>query len=103
MNLIGLVMAWFAIQSVYGVGLGLRTFNHFQSSFVMMFMLNPPSNKMSLIMFLPTWTYITTMWGSITTKVITKLGLDEVIVFILGASDALPSSSTDLNESLKKK
>ncbi len=34
-----------------------------------------PSSRMSLIMFLLTWTYIITMWGLIATKAIIKFGL----------------------------
>jgi hypothetical protein len=42
----------FSICIVYGVGLRLGSFNHSWSSFVMMLMPNPPSNKMSSMMIL---------------------------------------------------
>jgi hypothetical protein len=45
---------FFSNDSVYGVSLGLGSLNHFHSSFVMMFMLDPPSNRTSLTKFLPT-------------------------------------------------
>ncbi len=42
------------IQSVHGVGLELGSPNIFQSSFIMMFTLDPPSNRMSSTMLSPT-------------------------------------------------
>ncbi len=51
-------------------------------SAIMMFVMDPQSNKMSLTMFLPTWTYIITMCKSIATKVIIGLGPTMVIFFL---------------------
>ncbi len=48
-------------------------------SVLSLFTLDPP--WMYLTMFLPTWTYITTMWGSIATKAIIRLHLIAVIFF----------------------
>jgi hypothetical protein len=75
-----LVMVWFTIQSVYNVGLGLSNFNW--SYFIMIFMPNSPFNRTSSTMFLPTWTYITVMWRSITTKTIIRLGPITMIFFL---------------------
>jgi hypothetical protein len=44
----------FTIQSVYCVGLGLGSLNLFQNSFIMMFTLDPPSNRTSSTIFLST-------------------------------------------------
>ncbi len=82
MRPISLVMVWSTIHSVFYVGLGLGNPNHFHSSFVMMFTLDASSNRTSSTIFLPTWTYIIAMWGSIATKVIIGLGLSAMTVFL---------------------
>jgi hypothetical protein len=81
-----LVMVWSAIQNVYNASLGLGSPNCFRSSSVMMFTLDPPTNRTSSTMFLPAWTYIITMWGSITTNTIIELGLVTVIIILSWAS-----------------
>jgi hypothetical protein len=82
----GLVMVWSTIWSVYNVCLGLRNPNCFYSSFVMMFMLDLPSNMTSSTMLLSTWTCIIAMWKSITIETIIKLSLAAMIFFLPGAS-----------------
>ncbi len=54
MSPMGLVMILSTIQNVYNVGLGLGNFNRFRNSYVMMFMLDPPSNRTSSTIFLHT-------------------------------------------------
>ncbi len=82
MNLMNLAMVWYAIWRVYGDGLGLGNPNCFQNSLIMMFMVDPQSNKTSLAMFLLTWTCIKAMCKSIATKVIIGLGPTIVIFFL---------------------
>ncbi len=82
MNPTSLVIIWSIIKSVYNIGLRLGSRNSFRNSFVMMFTLDPPSNRTSATIFLPTWTWITSMWGLITTKVIIGLGLRVVTILL---------------------
>jgi hypothetical protein len=71
------------IRSVYDVDLQLGNLNCLYSSSIMMLMLDPPSSRTFSMIFLLTWTFIITVWGSITTYMVTGFGPTWGIFFFL--------------------
>jgi len=59
---IGFVVVWFAILRLYGVGLNFGSPNFNLNYFVMILILEPPSNNTNSIVFFPIYTWIIAIW-----------------------------------------